>query len=59
MRSFDGALTHAAALDYREDRALALRRVARHGAMTLDVAPAQLPVALVNRYLDIKRSGRL
>ena len=59
VRSFDGALTHAAALDYREDRALALRRVARHGAMTLDVAPAQLPVALVNRYLDIKRSGRL
>ena len=28
-------------------------------AVCLDVEPDQLPVALVNRYLDIKRSGRL
>ena len=56
---FDRALTHAAAADYLHERALALKRVEHRGALTLDVEPPQLAVALVNRYLDIKRSGRL
>ncbi|MEZ6183385.1 MAG: DUF58 domain-containing protein [Planctomycetota bacterium] len=29
------------------------------GTQVLDVEPQQLPVSLVNRYLDIKRTGRL
>jgi hypothetical protein len=29
------------------------------GAMCVDVEPEQLPMALVNRYLEIKGSGRL
>ena len=57
--SFERALTHAAAADYLRQRALAFRRVEGWGALALDVEPAQLPVALVNRYLDIKRTGRL
>jgi uncharacterized protein (DUF58 family) len=57
--SFERALTHAAAADYLRQRALAFRRVEGWGALALDVEPAQLPVALVNRYLDIKRAGRL
>ncbi|MGE0874581.1 MAG: DUF58 domain-containing protein [Burkholderiales bacterium] len=57
--SFDRALTHAAAADYLHRRELAFRRLARGGAVCLDVEPEDLPVALVNRYLDIKRSGRL
>jgi uncharacterized protein (DUF58 family) len=57
--SFERALTHAAAADYLRQRALAFRRVEAWGALALDVEPAQLPVALVNRYLDIKRAGRL
>jgi hypothetical protein len=35
------------------------RRLERHGAVCLDVEPDQLPIALVNRYIEIKRSGRL
>jgi uncharacterized protein (DUF58 family) len=57
--SFERALTHAAAADYLHERALAFRRIERRGALALDVEPQHLPVALVNRYLDIKRSGRL
>lgn len=57
--SFERALTHAAAADYLRQRALAFRRVEGWGALALDVEPAQLPVALVNRYLDIKHTGRL
>jgi uncharacterized protein (DUF58 family) len=57
--SFDRALTHAAAADYLRVRELAFRRLEHCGALCLDVEPEQLPVALVNRYLDIKSGGRL
>jgi uncharacterized protein (DUF58 family) len=57
--TFDGALTHAATADYLLRRELAFRRLERSGAVCLDVEPAELPIALVNRYIDIKRSGRL
>ena len=53
------ALTHAAAYDYMQQRAATLRRIAYRGGMVLDVPPERLPIALVNRYLDIKRTGRL
>ncbi len=59
VTSFDRALTHAAAADYLRVRELAFRRLERSGAMCLDVEPERLPVALVNRYLDIKSRGRL
>lgn len=37
-----------------------LHETARQGGtQVLDVEPQELPVSLVNRYLDIKRSGRL
>ena len=55
----DSALTYAAAVDYREARDRAFRRVQAAGAQVLDIAPAALPVALVNRYLEIKRAGLL
>ena len=57
--TFDRAITHAATADYLRSRELMFRRLERHGAMCLDVEPADLPIALVNRYIDIKRSGRL
>jgi uncharacterized protein (DUF58 family) len=57
--SFDRALTHAATAEYLQRRDLAFRRLERSGAVCLDVEPAELPIALVNRYIDIKRSGRL
>jgi uncharacterized protein (DUF58 family) len=55
----DRALTHAATAEYLQRRELAFRRLERGGAVCLDVEPAELPIALVNRYIDIKRSGRL
>lgn len=59
VKNLDTALTHAAAQDYVQQRTAAIKRISHHGVMTLDVVPEQLPVALVNRYLDIKRAGRL
>jgi len=57
--TFDRALTHAATAEYLQRRELAFRRLERGGAVCLDVEPTELPIALVNRYIDIKRSGRL
>jgi uncharacterized protein (DUF58 family) len=57
--TFDRALTHAATADYLQRRELSFRRLERGGAVCLDVEPDELPIALVNRYIDIKRSGRL
>jgi uncharacterized protein (DUF58 family) len=57
--TFDRAVTHAATADYLARRELAFRRMERGGAVAVDVEPDELPIALVNRYLDIKRAGRL
>ena len=57
--SFERAVTHAAAADYLESRERAFRRIENTGAITLDVEPEGLPIALVNRYLGLKREGRL
>ena len=57
--SLDRALTHAATADYLRQRELAFRRMERSGALCLDVEPGRLPIALVNRYLEIKRARRL
>lgn len=59
VRDFDAALTHAASADYLRRRELAFRKMERGGAVCIDVEPQELPIALVNRYIDIKRSGRL
>ncbi len=57
--SFDRALTHAAAADYLALRERVFRRISAAGVMALDVEPERLPIALVNRYLELKREGRL
>ena len=59
VNDFDGALAHAAAADYLRDRFASFRRLERCGAQLLDVEPQELPLALVNRYLEIKRGGIL
>ena len=56
---FDGALGYAAAIDYRQARQTQLARLRAQGITVLDTAPPQLPVALVNRYWEMKRSGIL
>jgi uncharacterized protein (DUF58 family) len=57
--SFERALTYAATSQYLRARELACARLERGGAQFLDVEPAQLPIALVNRYLNIKRARLL
>src|SRR5688572_12648923 len=59
INSFDRAVTHAAAADYLRMRERAFQRLAGSGAVCLDVEPQVLAIALVNRYLQLKRSGRL
>lgn len=59
VRDFDDALNLAATQVYLEQRRMAHQALQRSGVLLLDVEPARLPVALVNRYLDIKLSGRL
>ncbi len=53
------ALTYAAATSYVCDRELLTRRMQAQGVKLIDVEPPQLPVALVNRYLDLKQAGQL
>jgi uncharacterized protein (DUF58 family) len=57
--SFERALTHAATADYLRSRELIFRGLERAGAVCVDVEPERLPIALVNSYMEIKRSGRL
>src|SRR4029077_20825735 len=57
--TFERAVTHAAAADYLSDRERSFRRLDAAGVVTLDVEPERLPIALVNRYLELKRAGRL
>ena len=59
VESFDRAVTHAAAADYLAQRTRIFRRIGAAGVITLDVEPERLPIALVNRYLELKRGGRL
>jgi uncharacterized protein (DUF58 family) len=56
---FDQALRAGAIDAYQEQRRQAFARLDPRGALALDVLPAQLPVALVNRYLAIKHSGEI
>jgi len=59
VHGFRDALTVAAANHYLAERGKAHEALRRGGVMLVDSAPAELPVQLVNAYLDLKRSGRL
>ncbi len=53
------ALRTASVRLYLEQRRDALRMLEHAGALLLDTEPAKLPVALVNRYLEVKAAGVL
>jgi uncharacterized protein (DUF58 family) len=57
VTTFEGALDHAAAHDYLARRGMVFQRILHGGVSVLDVSPAKLPTALVNRYLELKASG--
>ncbi|MCU7937263.1 MAG: DUF58 domain-containing protein [Candidatus Thiodiazotropha sp. (ex Dulcina madagascariensis)] len=54
-----GALRFQAVVDYLGQRKQAHERLSHRGALIIDSRPRQLPVMLVNAYLDVKASGRL
>ncbi len=56
---FDTALDHAAAQHYLGYRRDAHQKVMSEGILHLDVMPQELPINIVNRYLEVKSSGRL
>jgi uncharacterized protein (DUF58 family) len=58
-RDFTEALRTAGAHDYLEQRRAAHERLTKEGILLLDTPPQELPVRLVNRYLEIKSGGRL
>jgi uncharacterized protein (DUF58 family) len=49
----------AVARDLLEDRAEALKGITARGGLALDVPPDGLNMAVVNRYLEVKRRGML
>lgn len=53
------AYQRAVATDLLAQRRLALASLRAGGALVLDAAPADLTVATVNRYLEVKRRGAL
>ncbi|RKZ93256.1 MAG: DUF58 domain-containing protein [Candidatus Parabeggiatoa sp. nov. 1] len=57
--NFKDALRHAATLDYLNSRRATHDALKSHGIVYLDTVPELLPVMMVNRYLEIKRSGML
>ena len=57
--NFTDALRHAATLNYLNSRQKAHDALNEYGVIYFDTIPEQLPVKMVNRYLEIKRSGRL
>jgi uncharacterized protein (DUF58 family) len=59
VHTLEEAVEHAAAHDYLARRQATFARIAATGTRVLEVTPAQLPTALVNRYLEMKASGIL
>ena len=59
VRSFEDAARTAAIHHYQDARRRSHAALETGGALLLDVAPDQLPVALVNGYLDVKAAGML
>jgi uncharacterized protein (DUF58 family) len=59
IADFGWALRFAAAERYDAERSEVLATLQGFGILTLDVPAQEFPVALANRYLDIKAAGRL
>ncbi|MGI0117474.1 DUF58 domain-containing protein [Zooshikella sp. RANM57] len=59
IEDFNGALNHAASEVYLKQRKALHNQLISQSIFTLDSLPEKLPPAIVNRYLDIKRSNQL
>lgn len=58
VKDLEDALRYAAAAIYERERSATTQKVHASGAMLMETLPENLAVSLVNRYLDLKRSGR-
>jgi uncharacterized protein (DUF58 family) len=59
VTDFNSAVEYAQANDYLQRRRRSFARLAATGVIVLDVPPAKLAMALVNQYLELKRSAVL
>jgi uncharacterized protein (DUF58 family) len=59
INRFNDALRSSAAAHYLKQREDAIKRLGIRASHLVDITPDKLSMALVNRYLDIKESGRL
>lgn len=59
VRDFDRALLRVSAIQYAQSRKKQTARLRHQGVAMLDVAPANLHMALVNHYWERKRSGAI
>jgi uncharacterized protein (DUF58 family) len=59
VEHFADALRASAAAHYLQQRQDAIKRFGIRADQLIDIAPHMLSAALVNRYLDVKESGRL
>ncbi len=57
--NFEDALRYAATYHYLSQRHQAHEIYKEHGIIYFDTEPEQLPIMMVNRYLEIKRAGKL
>ena len=55
----DAALAHAATAQYLAQRRAQFALLEAEKIPCLDVEPQQLPIALVNRYTELKRRGAI
>ncbi len=59
VNNFNEALRYASTCHYLHQRHQAHDKLKSHRILHLDTTPEKLPVMMVNRYLEIKRSGLL
>lgn len=59
IHNLDEALTHAATAQYLGLRRRQFARLEQARIPCIDVEPQALPIALVNRYTDLKRAGAI
>jgi uncharacterized protein (DUF58 family) len=59
VESFSAALRHLAADRYAQERREILATLGALGILTLDSTAGEFPVALANRYAEIKAAGRI
>jgi uncharacterized protein (DUF58 family) len=55
----DDVYRQAVAISMLEDRRLAIAELSRRGVLVVDASPSDLAVAVVNKYLELKRAGRV